>query len=74
MIEARREIRSMIYRKFDTEKACADSLGWPKQKLNKIVNGKQEPSISEAVAIANVMEEPVSRVVDIFLQMASPNG
>ena len=74
MIEARREIKSMIYRKFDTEKECAERLGWPKQKLNKIVNGKQEPSVSEAVAIAAVMEEPVGRVVDIFLKMTSPNG
>ena len=74
MIEARREIKSMIYRKFDTEKACADSLGWPRQKLNKIVNGKQEPSVSEAVAIANATEEPLTRIVDIFLQMSSPIG
>lgn len=41
MPEAKREIKSLIFRKYDSEAACAESLGWSRQRLNKIVNGKK---------------------------------
>lgn len=74
MTEARREIKSMIYGKFDTERDCADAIGWPRQRLNKITNGKKEPSVSEVVAIANAVDRSVEYVAGIFLRMMSPNG
>ena len=74
MPEARRELKKMIYGKFDSEKDCADAMGWPKQRLNKITNGKKEPSVSEVVKFARAVEEPVEIVANIFLSMASPNG
>lgn len=74
MTEARREIKSMIYGKFDTEKDCAEAMGWPRQRLNKITAGKKEPSVSEVVAIACAVGKSVEQVADIFLRMASPNG
>ena len=74
MTEARREIKSMIYGKFDTEKDCADAMGWPRQRLNKITTGKKEPSVSEVVAFAHVVDKSVEYVANIFLRMASPNG
>ena len=74
MTEARREIRSMIYGKFDTEKDCADAMGWPRQRLNKITTGKKEPSVSEVVALAHAVDRSVEYVANIFLRMASPNG
>lgn len=74
MTEARREIKSMIYGKFDTEKDCADAMGWPRQRLNKITNGKKEPSVSEVVQLANAVDRSVEYVANIFLRMTSPNG
>lgn len=74
MTEARKEFRSIIYGKFDTEKQCAEAMGWPRQRLNKIANGKKEPSVSEVVAIARAVDKPVEQMADIFLRMSSPNG
>lgn len=74
MTEAKKEIRSMIYGQYNSEKACADAMGWPKQKLNKIVNGKKEPTVSEVVKIATTLKCPVGRMAEIFLAMQSPNG
>ncbi len=67
--ESTKEIKSCIYRKFETEKACADYLGWPRQRLNKIVVGKKEPSVSEVVAIANALDCRVDYMAGIFLRM-----
>lgn len=69
MPEAKREIKSLIFRKYDSEAACAESLGWPRQRLNKIVNGKKEPSVSEVVNIAKVLDESVDSICSIFLRM-----
>ena len=74
MTEGKRKLKSLIYEKYDTEKECAESMGWQKQRLNKIVNGKKEPSVSEAVAFAAAIEQPVVVVINIFLSMMSPNG
>lgn len=74
MTDARREIRSIIYRKFDTEKACAEALGWPKQRLNNITNGKKEPTVSEIAAIARTVEAPVETLAEVFCRMMLPNG
>lgn len=74
MTEPKKELKSLIYRKFDTEKECAEALGWPRQRLNKMVIGKKEPSVSEVVAIANVVGEPLANIAHIFLKMSSPNG
>lgn len=74
MMEARREIKSMIYGKYDSEKDCATAMGWPKQRLNKITTGKKEPSVSEVVAFAKAIDKPVEYVACIFLRMTSPNG
>ena len=74
MNDARKELKSLIYREFDTEKACAEHMGWTSQRLNKISTGKKEPSVSEVIAFARAVNRPVDYVAQIFLRMASPNG
>ena len=74
MTEARKALKIMIFEKYDTETACAEAIGWPKQRLNKMTSGKKEPSVSEVFAIANAVERPVAEVAGVFLQMKSPNG
>jgi len=74
MQEMKRELRSMIVLKFDSESACAEYLGWPKQRLNKITNGKKEPSVSELCEIAKAVDCSVTDLANIFLQRTSPNG
>jgi len=68
------ELRGMIFSKFDTESACAAAIGWEKQRLNKITNGKKEPTVTELNAIASVLGTSVESVAQIFLRTISPIG
>ena len=74
MTEAKKALRGIIYSTYETEKDCAIAMGWPKQRLNKIANGKKEPSVSEVSAIAKAVKRSVGEVAEIFLAMWSPNG
>ena len=69
MQEACRELRSLIFRKFDTETACAEALGWNKQRLNRYVRGLREPRASDVVAMAKVLDVRPVLLADIFLRM-----
>lgn len=68
-----KELRGLIYGKFDSESDMARVLGWPRQKLNKITNGIKEPDIKELNAIANALEKTVGELAQIFLKQESPN-
>ena len=67
MEQMKEQLTMMIRTKFKSEAECARLIGWPKQRLNKIINATKEPDISEVEAIANAIEQPVSLVADIFL-------
>ena len=62
-------LRSLIYGKFDTEAAFAEHLGWSRQRLSKITNGKKVPSIYEAKAIADALDEDIQKIADCFTVM-----
>lgn len=68
------ELNGLIHRKYDNESQMAESMGWPKQKLNKITNGDKAPSLEEIEAIASAVEEPIMTIVNIFLRSKAPNG
>ncbi|MBQ9720567.1 MAG: helix-turn-helix transcriptional regulator [Oscillospiraceae bacterium] len=67
------ELSGLIYSKYEKECQLADELGWPRQRLNKIVNGKKEPDLEEVVAIASKLDRPVGEMVNLFLRYKSPN-
>ena len=69
----RDQIKAVIYGKFQTETACAAQMGWPRQRLNKIVQGKKEPTASELDAIAKATETAIDSIAKIFLIYWSPN-
>ncbi len=73
-MEKIKELKSLIYAKFDSESALASALGWNRQRLNKITNGKKEPDLEEVQAIAEKLERPFTEVAYIFLNKQSPNG
>ena len=68
------ELRGLIHGKFQSESACADKLGWSKQKLNRISTGKQMPDVEEVWELANVLETPLEKMFLIFLPEKSTNG
>ena len=68
----RNGIKAVIYGKFQTETACAAQMGWPRQRLNKIVQGKKEPTASELDAIAKATGTAIDSIAEIFLIYWSP--
>lgn len=67
-------LRGMIYSKFETEADMASALGWSKQRLNKITNGKKEPSLFDVRDMSNVLGTSFDEVAQIFLRKQSPSG
>ena len=68
------ELSSLIHGKFRNESEFARKINWPKQRVNKIVNGKMQPSLDDAIEIANALDEPLETIAQIFLRQKSPNG
>lgn len=68
------ELSALIHGKFRSDSDFARSLGWTRQRLYKIVNGLKDPSLDEAIDIANGLEEPLDKIAQIFLRYKSPNG
>lgn len=68
-----RELRSLIYGAYDSEAEFAKAVGWQKQKVNKITNGKKEPNLTEINAMANALKVPMDDIAQIFLRYLSPN-
>lgn len=67
-------LNEMIQAKYDSESKLAHELGWPRQRLNKITNGKKEPDLEEVQALAEKLDHPFSEVAHIFLSQKSPIG
>ncbi len=67
------ELSGLIYSKYEKECQLADDLGWPRQRLNKIVNGKKEPDLEEVTALAEKLDKSVEDMVFLFLRSKSPN-
>lgn len=67
------ELRGLIYGKYATESQLADELGWSKQRLNLITNGKREPDLEEVAALAEKLDKSVEDMVYLFLRHRSPN-
>lgn len=70
----KRTLSGMIHSVFASEAACAKSIGWDRQRLNRIVNGIKEPSITEVDAISRAIGKKNDETADIFLAYWSPFG
>lgn len=69
-----RELKALIYGKYDNEIQLANDLGWTKQRLNVITTGRREPDLEEVAALAGKLDTSVGDMVHIFLRYQSPNG
>lgn len=68
-----RELRGIIYTNFDSEADMAKKIGWTRQRLSKITNGKKEPDIEELNVLARTLGKSVEEIAQIFLRYKSPN-
>lgn len=67
-------LSALIHGKFKSDSEFAKAIGWTRQKLYKIVNGLKDPSLEEAIVMANGLEVSLSTIAEIFLQYKSPKG
>ena len=66
-------VRGAVYARYESIAELAETLGWSRQKLSPIVNGKQEPTLSDIQAMAQAMEMDVTLLTSFFLQLKSQN-
>jgi len=61
------KLRGMVFGKCGTIRNFAARLGWSTRKANCIVNGKQEPTASDIIQMADVLEVAIpDSVRDVF--------
>ena len=61
------ELNSLIHGQFASQTAFARHIGWDKQRLNAIINGKKQPTIMEVQTISEGLGVPFMMVVKFFL-------
>ena len=64
------KLRAAIYGKYKSAAACADSIGWSRQKMNNIINGRKIPNVNEIKLIAEAIQLSNSDLMDIFFASA----
>lgn len=64
-----KELRGIIYSLFDSEADLARSLGWTKQRINKITNGVKVPDLQEVQALSHALNRPLEEIANIFLHI-----
>ena len=50
----------------------ADAMGWNRNKADRILNGKQDPSLKDIKTMVKKMELPGEIIVPLFLGTMSP--
>ena len=64
----RSELRSKVFGKFKTQKAFANAINWPEQKVSKLLNGDYVPDVDQASDISNVLNLNEGDFCAIFLK------
>jgi len=50
------KIRGLVYAKYRSAAALGDAIGWDKQKVSRIMDGKQEMRITDFVKFARALD------------------
>lgn len=67
------QLSSMIHAVYGSESQMAKTMGWSRQRLNRITNGKKVPDLFELDDIASALNTPFLSVAHIFLRERSTN-
>lgn len=65
------KVKGEVYAKFKNIAELAKVLGWSRQKLSLIVNGKREPNLSDIQTMANVLNIDAEKLASFFLELTS---
>lgn len=61
------KLRGMVFGKYGSISRFAERIGWSTRKANYIVNGKQEPTASDIIQMADALEVRIpANVRDVF--------
>lgn len=74
MDEMKEKMITLITDVYGSQSECSKALGWPRQRLNKLICGTKEPDVTELYALATALNCDVGTIADIFLLYWSPNG
>ena len=64
-------LRGLIYARFRSMANFAELLGWTRQKVERVVNMKQEPSLKDLAQICSALEISIDEGAQIFLTRKS---
>ena len=64
-------VKGEVYAKYKDIAELAETLGWSRQKLSPIVNGKKEPNLSDIQAMAKALDMDVTLLASFFLDLKS---
>jgi len=67
------ELRGLIYSKYDSQKKCADAIGWTKQQMNVICSGKRQATVGEVYELAEALGCEPGKIAEIFYQYHTAN-
>lgn len=62
-------LSALIHGQYDSESEFADAIGWARQRLNKILNGDQKPTLDDVKDIAEGLNVPFMMVANFFLEV-----
>ena len=74
MVRKVMELNSLIHGQFASQAEFARHIGWNKQRLNVIINGKKQLTLNEVQTIAEGLNVPFIMVANIFLNQKSTNA
>ena len=67
------QLSGLIHSQFGSEAKMAQSMGWSRQRLNKITNGKHVPDLFEVNDMAAALNTSFISMARIFLGTRSTN-
>lgn len=67
-------LNGLIYNKYRNQSDMAEKMGWSRQRLNKIINGKKVPDLMEVDCLATALGVDLMTVAQFFLPEKSPYG
>lgn len=67
------EIREVILKKFKTQSAFAEALGWTRQKISRIAVGREEPTALECSQMMAAMGDAGDDLLEALLKTYSKN-
>lgn len=68
------KLRGQVAERYKSWAAFARAIGWPQNKVQRLLRGDYIPDVDEAAMLAESLGFGLEQTRDIFLSTESPNG